>query len=138
MGPADSQGLQDCLLRLRARPHHGLPASSRPHPVSGVSEQSFHRSDAPLEAGKGEETRVLVVHCKKAPFDVYIGRPSEWGNPYEIGPDGTREEVIALFEASLTSLRKHQIKEELKGKILGCWCAPKPCHGDVLARIANE
>ena len=81
---------------------------------------------------------MLVVHCKKAPFDVYIGRPSEWGNPYEIGPDGTREEVIALFEASLTSLRKHQIKEELKGKILGCWCAPKPCHGDVLARIANE
>ena len=38
-----------------------------------------------------------VVHCKKAPFDVYIGRPSKWGNPYSIGPDGTREEVIEKY-----------------------------------------
>jgi hypothetical protein len=30
-----------------------------------------------------------VVHCKRAPHDVYIGRPSRWGNPYIIGHDGT-------------------------------------------------
>ncbi|MDQ5843653.1 MAG: DUF4326 domain-containing protein [Thermoproteota archaeon] len=35
-----------------------------------------------------------VVHCKVEPFDVYIGRPSKWGNPFKIGKDGSREEVI--------------------------------------------
>ncbi|MBX6723654.1 MAG: DUF4326 domain-containing protein, partial [Dactylosporangium sp.] len=27
---------------------------------------------------------------------------------------------------------------ELRGRVLACWCAPKPCHGDVLARLADE
>ena len=35
-----------------------------------------------------------VVHCKKSMYDVYIGRPSKWSNPFKIGEDGTREEVI--------------------------------------------
>lgn len=84
-----------------------------------------------------------VVHCKKDRFDVYIGRPGIWGNPYTIGPDGTREEVIALFEKTLLeSPGPHWAKlrsklPELAGKTLGCWCAPLPCHGDVLLRLAN-
>lgn len=32
----------------------------------------------------------LVVHCKRARYDVYIGRPSQWGNPFQIRHDGTR------------------------------------------------
>ena len=44
-------------------------------------------------------TEIKVVHCKKAPFDVYIGRPSKWGNPFIIGKHGTREEVINKYEA---------------------------------------
>ena len=81
----------------------------------------------------------LVVHCKQSPFDVYIGRPSKWGNPYRIGIDGTREEVIAKYQAWLI----HQPKlmaalSELRGKVLGCWCAPEACHGDVLAMLANR
>jgi hypothetical protein len=43
----------------------------------------------------------LVVHCKRAAHDVYIGRPSKWGNPFVIGRDGTREDVIAAYEAWL-------------------------------------
>ena len=35
-----------------------------------------------------------VVHCKRAPFDIYIGRPSKWANPFVIGRDGNREQVI--------------------------------------------
>jgi len=81
-----------------------------------------------------------VVHCKKRQFDVYIGRPSDYGNPFKVGVDGTRTEVIQMFEEWL--LRQPdfvaQVKRDLKGKILGCWCAPDACHGDVLARIANE
>lgn len=71
---------------------------------------------------------------------VYIGRPSKWGNPYTIGKDGTREEVISKFSLYLqgnTALQE-AVKQELKGKNLLCFCAPKPCHGDILLKLANE
>jgi hypothetical protein len=80
----------------------------------------------------------LVVHCKRAAHDVYIGRPSKWGNPFVIGCDGTRDDVIARYEAWL--LEQPELVAalpELAGKTLGCWCAPRACHGDVLARLAN-
>jgi Domain of unknown function (DUF4326)/YspA, cpYpsA-related SLOG family len=79
-----------------------------------------------------------VVH-KREPHDVYIGRPGPWGNPYVIGEDGTREQVIAKYEEHL--LRSPELKgrlPELRGKTLGCWCAPQACHGDVLAYHANR
>ena len=82
----------------------------------------------------------FVVHCKRAPFDVLIDRSTRWGNPYRIGRDGTREEVIAKYRADerfRTARFVAMVKSELRGKILGCWCAPLPCHGDVLAEIAN-
>lgn len=80
-----------------------------------------------------------VVHCKKAAYDIYIGRPGKWGNPFVIGRDGTREEVIAKYESWI--LRHPDLLAslpELKGKILGCWCAPHPCHGDILIKLANK
>lgn len=83
--------------------------------------------------------KTTVVHCKKAKYDVYIGRPSKWGNPFEIGKDGTRAEVIRKYRKWL---RKQpglmKAIRQLKGKVLGCWCHPKPCHGDVLAELANK
>ena len=80
-----------------------------------------------------------VVHCKKEDFDVYIGRPSKWGNPFTIGKDGTREEVIKKYEEWIKN-QPHLLKSlpELKGKVLACWCAPQSCHGDVLLRLANQ
>lgn len=80
-----------------------------------------------------------VVHCKKAKYDVYIGRPSKWGNPFEIGKDGNRQEVIAKYEAWLLTDGKYLLPKlhELKGKTLACWCAPLACHGDVLHKMAN-
>lgn len=97
--------------------------------------------------GTPEVARKLVVHCKKEPFDVYIGRPGPWGNPFSDKPRSTaeikvqdREEAIACFEEWLQQNPEmiERAKKELRGKVLGCWCAPKACHGDVLARIANE
>lgn len=80
----------------------------------------------------------LVVHCKKSPYDVYIGRGSKWGNPFVIDQDGTREEVIAKYaEWIKTQPELIASLPELHGKILGCWCSPKPCHGDILKRMAN-
>ncbi len=82
------------------------------------------------------ETR--VVHCKRNRFEVYIGRPGKWGNPFVIGRDGTREHVIASYERWLKDQpRLMAALPELRGKVLGCWCAPLPCHGDVLARLAE-
>ncbi len=80
-----------------------------------------------------------VVHCKKEHYDVYIGRGSKWGNPFVIDKDGTREEVIMKYRAMLmTRPDLLAALPELRGKILGCWCAPKECHGDVLAELANQ
>jgi hypothetical protein len=77
-----------------------------------------------------------VVHCKREPYDVYIGRGSKWGNPFIIGKDGTREEVIELYRQYIMT-RKDLLNSlsELKGKVLGCWCKPKACHGDILVDL---
>jgi hypothetical protein len=78
-----------------------------------------------------------VVHCKKEPFDVYIGRPSKWGNPFVIGKDGSRADVIKKYKDYLENNEfLHGDIPELIGKTLGCWCAPLPCHGDILAEKA--
>ncbi len=82
----------------------------------------------------------MVVHSRHEPYDVYIGRPGPWGNPFVIGKDGTRAEVIVKYERWIRA-RPYLMKraqKELRGKVLGCWCAPQSCHGDVLVRIANE
>ena len=77
-----------------------------------------------------------VVHCKKELYDIYIGRPSKWGNPFKIGRDGNREEVIEKYRNYI--LMDNELMEslnELKDKVLGCWCSPELCHGDVLIEL---
>lgn len=69
---------------------------------------------------------------------IYVGRPSKWGNPFRIGYDGTRDEVISRYENYLGESGLIDDIAELRGKDLVCWCAPKPCHADVLLRLANE
>jgi hypothetical protein len=81
---------------------------------------------------------VRVVHCKREPYDVYVGRPSKWGNPFTIGRDGTRLEVINKYADWLLNEGPFDDLHELRGKVLGCWCSPKPCHGDVLLWYAND
>ena len=86
-----------------------------------------------------------VVHCKREEFDVYIGRGSRWGNPYshKVGTLAehvveSRTEAIQKFEEYLLSNEELMASlPELKGKILGCFCKPKSCHGDILLRYAN-
>lgn len=81
----------------------------------------------------------LVVHCKREPYDVYVGRPSPWGNPFRLGNEAQRDEVIARYRAWLLERPEllARVRQELRGKRLGCWCAPRACHGDVLAEVAN-
>lgn len=87
-----------------------------------------------------------VVHCLREPFDIYIGRwhprvpiQSKWANPFKIGKDGTREQVIEKYRNYLSS--NPQLLDclyELRGKTLGCWCKPEACHGDVLVELLRE
>jgi len=80
-----------------------------------------------------------VVHCKQNPFDILIDRSTKWGNPFIIGTDGTRREVIKKYKNWILK-QPDLLKDlhQLKGKILGCWCKPLPCHGDVLFELANR
>lgn len=87
-----------------------------------------------------------VVHCKKAPYEVYIGRPGPWGNQFS-HREGTPEDLKKKDRAAAISAYEEWLRSrpdllarlpELRGKTLGCWCKPAPCHGDVLARLANE
>lgn len=80
-----------------------------------------------------------VVHLKKAPYDVRIDRQTEWGNPFVMGRDGDRAEVIEKYRKwILTQPRLLGKIKTLKGKTLGCWCSPAACHGDVLAELADK
>jgi hypothetical protein len=67
-----------------------------------------------------------------------IGRGSKWGNPFRIGPDGDRAAVIAKHARWLAD--QHDLSlalDELRGRDLVCFCAPLPCHGDLVLRLAN-
>jgi hypothetical protein len=70
---------------------------------------------------------------------VYIGRPTKWGNPFVMGRDGNRVEVILKYEKWICD-QPNLLADlhELTGKNLICWCAPDPCHGDILLKLANS
>jgi len=87
-----------------------------------------------------EFKRGRVVHCKKEPYDVYIGRPSKYGNPFKIGRDGSRAEVIQKYRIWLASRPElvEDMRKNLKGKVLGCWCKPEACHGDVILEVISD
>ena len=90
----------------------------------------------------------VVNRHHHAPFDVYIGRGSKWGNPFS-HLDGTtaafkvdtREEAILSYEKWIMEPEQEHLRDalhELRGKILGCYCEPLGCHGHVLAKMTNE
>lgn len=83
--------------------------------------------------------KTTVVNISRSAYDVYIGRPSIWGNPYAIGKDGTRMQVIRKYREYILS--KPELLEALPtlvGKRLGCYCTPKACHGDVLVELVEK
>ena len=83
-------------------------------------------------------TPLVVNRRNKVPYDVYVGRPTKLGNPFVIGRDGSREQVVEKYEIWLdTQPRLLADLPELRGQVLGCWCDPLPCHAHVLARRAN-
>lgn len=91
---------------------------------------------------KGRKPQIIKeeVYCGR---NMYMGgwklKQSKYFNPFKVGKDGDLGTVIKKYKKYLNeneSLTKG-IKEELKGKILACWCAPAKCHCDVLAELAD-
>jgi len=79
------------------------------------------------------------VGRRPAPDRVYVGRPTKWGNPFVIGRDGTRDEVIAKYRAWIAQQPALLAAlGELRSKHLVCWCAPERCHAEVLLELANR
>ncbi|CAM3780803.1 DUF4326 domain-containing protein [Vreelandella rituensis] len=80
-----------------------------------------------------------AINCKHQKADVYIGRGSRFGNPFPITASRSRSASLAAFREWVA----HQpellrlVRQTLPGKSLGCFCAPQPCHGDILAEIAD-
>lgn len=97
-------------------------------------------------------SKTKVVHCMQKEYDVYIGRGrgSVWGNPFT-HKEGIWAKKVATVEEAIEKYREYIMSRpdllerlpELKGKVLGCWCKTKnnpnaPCHGDVLAELADK
>lgn len=80
---------------------------------------------------------------------VYVGRPTKWGNPFRVGLDGSARDCVGMYRTMAgnniwTSPYPREIKEQLCGKDLVCWCPlvdedgnRVPCHADVLLELAN-
>ena len=78
-----------------------------------------------------------VTNIKKDFFDVYIGRPTVFDNPFFIGINGNRDAVCDQYKRYFwDKINEDQSFREqvmmLKGKTLGCFCHPKRCHGETI------
>lgn len=92
---------------------------------------------------KSMSPRVYNRKTEKPPKGaIYIGRPTIWGNPYVIGRDGTREQVVDWHRKKVLADKTFQqlIREKLKGKNLVCFCdtTKELCHGLIYLEIANK
>jgi hypothetical protein len=80
-----------------------------------------------------------VVNLYKEPYETYIGRGSKWGNPFRIGADGTRDDVIIAYAKWVVNQPSLMAAlPELEGKVLGCYCKPAACHGDILIALVGK
>jgi hypothetical protein len=86
----------------------------------------------------------MQVHNKRAgktpAHTVYVGRPTKWGNPFSVERYGRAEAIEQykrwVIKPAPARLRQ-EMREQLRGKDLECWCAPEACHAHVIAFIAN-
>jgi hypothetical protein len=86
-----------------------------------------------------DKDRALLTWARKTDRFVRIDRSSNWGNPFEMGDDGDRDTVCDSYEIFFPrKFSLHNRIDELKGKVLGCWCYPARCHGMYLIAKVEE
>lgn len=100
--------------------------------------------------------RTRVVNLRREDYDVYIGRPGNgfdgyFGNPIKTGYlcklcDQYHERASSTIHCYTNAFYQRIYEDSefvarvlaLRGKRLGCFCAPNACHGDVIAKFLNE
>lgn len=82
----------------------------------------------------------LLAWAKSTGRYVRIDRQTEWGNVFEMPEDGDREAVIKKFAEFYLPHKDGLLRQlpNLRGKVLGCWCHPQDCHGQVIADLVNN
>jgi Domain of unknown function (DUF4326) len=139
----------DPLKNGRKRPHSISELREHVKKVRAYLAQGWNTSQLDRKAAveRGETVVANMSNDKKGvPIDnalitwaesqnlaVRIDRQSDWGNPYEVDADGTREEVIEWYAEYFAHKRSlHGRLKDLAGKLLVCWCHPEACHGEFL------
>jgi len=88
-----------------------------------------------------------VVNIFADPYDVYIGRPSAWGNPFSTKENSLAEFQVKDRETAVRLYREYaeaklaldpKWLEPLRDKVLGCFCKPRLCHGDILVELLEN
>lgn len=97
--------------------------------------------------------KTTVVNIRSEGCEVYIGRKrgeqNHFGNPFQIGKDGSRQDVIRKFREWIYGMDHQSVEPErrrwvlqnlqlLEGKKLGCYCKPQSCHGDVYVEVLER
>ncbi len=105
--------------------------------------KEFKESKETIVRSKRKNQLKELERCKSIYGEenaITIDRTTKWGSPFAIGKDGSREEVMEKYREYLRKRPDllRAIPGELSGKVLVCWCWPEPCHGDILAYLANN
>lgn len=96
----------------------------------------------------------IIIYNKRAlgptpPNSVYVGRPTKWGNPFSHMESSHAMHIVPSRAAAIRAYSKWihapeqsklraDMRRELKGKHLICWCAPFACHAEIIRDIANK
>lgn len=82
--------------------------------------------------------RTTVSDIRDNVHDLKIDRTTIWGNPFKVGEAGTRQECLQKYKEWIITQSSLLVKlKELQGKVLGCWCRNRKCHGEFLARLTD-
>jgi hypothetical protein len=126
--------------------------------VSQTAPYFSYTSDRPTRSWRTTDMQTRVININSLEhYDIYIGRQrgqkmwsggyylprSPWHNPFKVPKGATLEEILAAcakYERYLVEKRPDLMAQlpDVQGKVLACWCKPGPCHGDVIARLAEE
>ena len=79
--------------------------------------------------------RMTFINKKRYPKEDSI-----WANPFKTGRDGTREQVLEKYrDYIIKKVERNELDlNQLQGKVLGCWCKPNKCHGDILNELLTK
>lgn len=138
----DSTEAVEVVQAARARHPAGLVPASALDPIWTDYEWQAREQ---LEAGLAvvvnlRDHEALVAWATERNLLVRIDRGTAWGNHFVVDEDGDRATVIAAYRDHYLPHKPSLMKRinELVGMTLACWCAPEPCHGDVLVELATQ